>query len=86
MINDIGDKDNVILNDMDESIGYYKDLYAMFVSVVDDALAKHDSETAQEQVSYLVELDEWKDYDGLLVLSMNNGMGFTAKPYKGKGE
>jgi len=81
----IGNKDNVILNDMDESIGYYKDLYAMFVDVIEDALKKGDTDTAQEQIEYLVELDEWKDYDGLLVLSMNNGMGFTAKPYK-KGE
>lgn len=77
-----GDKDNVIFNDMDESIGYYKDLYAMFVSVIEDALKKHDSELAQEQVGYLVELDEYKDYDGLLVLSDNNGMGYTIKEYE----
>lgn len=82
MINDIGNKDNVILNDMDESIGYYKDLYAMFESVIIDALKDHDTETAQEQIEYLLELDEHKDYNGLLVLSMNNGMGFTAKEYK----
>lgn len=86
MINDTGNKDNVILNDMDESIGYYKDLYAMFESVIIDALKDHDTETAQEQVGYLLELDEHKDYDGLLVLSMNNGMGFTAKPYEKKGD
>lgn len=80
-----GNKDNVIFNDMDESIGYYKDLYASIASVAFDALKDGDTETAQEQVEYLLELDEWKDYDGLLVLSMNNGMGFTCKPYK-KGE
>lgn len=84
MINNTGDKDNVILNDMDESIGYYKDLYAMFVSVIEDALKKHDSELAQEQVGYLVELDEYKDYDGLLVISDNNGMGVSIRPYKGE--
>lgn len=78
----IGNKDNVILNDMDESIGYYKDLYAMFVSVVEDALENGEPETAQEQVEYLVEMQDYKDYDGLLVLSMNNGFGFTCKPYK----
>lgn len=78
----IGNKDNVIFNDMDESIGYYKDLYAMFESVIVDALKDGDTETAKEQIEYLVELDEHKDYDDLLVLSMNNGMGFTAKPYK----
>lgn len=86
MINDTGNKDNVIFNDMDESIGYYKDLYAVFESVIVDALKDHDTETAQEQIEYLMELDEFKDYDGLLVLSMNNGMGFSAKPYEKKGE
>lgn len=85
MINDTGNKDNVIFNDMDESIGYYKDLYAMFESVIVDALKDHDTETAQEQIEYLVDLDKYKDYDGLLVLSMNNGMGFVAKPYEKKG-
>ena len=78
----IGDKDNVILNDMDESIGYYKDLYASLASVAIDALNDGDAETAQEQVEYLVEMQDYKDHDGLLVLSMNNGMGFTCKPYK----
>ena len=86
MINSTGNKDNVIFNDMDESIGYYKDLYAMFVSVIEDAVKEHDSDTVHEQIEYLVELDEWKDYDGLLVISMNNGMGFTAKPYEKKGD
>lgn len=77
-----GNKDNVILNDMDESIGYYKDLYAMFVSVIENALKDGDPETAQEQVECLVDMLEWKDYDGLLVLSMNNGMGFTIREYE----
>lgn len=85
MINDTGNKDNVIFNDMDESIGYYKDLYAMFESVIVDALKDHDTETAKEQIEYLVELDKFKDYDGLLALSMNNGFGFSCKPYE-KGE
>jgi hypothetical protein len=76
-----GNKDNVILNDMDESIGYYKDLYASIASVAIESLEKGDAETAQEQVEYLVEMQEWQDYDGLLVLSMNNGMGFTCKKY-----
>lgn len=82
MINDTGNKDNVIFNDMDESIGYYKDLYAMFESVIVDALKDHDTETAQEQIEYLIDLDEYKDYGDLLVLSMNNGMGLSVRPYK----
>jgi hypothetical protein len=77
-----GNKDNVIFNDMDESIGYYKDLYAVFVSVIEQALKDGDPETAQEQTEYLKDMECYKDYNGLLVLSMNNGMGFTCEPYR----
>ena len=76
-------KDNVILNDMDESIGYYKDLYAMFVDVIKDALNDGDVTAAKEQIEYLEEMDEYKDFPDLLVLSMNNGMGLSVRPYKG---
>ena len=75
-------KDNVILNDMDESIGYYKDLYAMFADVIKGALDGGDVDTAKEQIEYLEEMEGYKDYEDLLVLSMNNGMGFTCRPYK----
>ena len=78
-------KGNVILNDMDESIGYYKDLYAMFVDVIKDALDDGDVTTAKEQIEYLEEMEGHKDFPDLLVLSMNNGMGFTCSPYKPKG-
>lgn len=78
----MGNSDNVILNDMDESIGYYKDLYASLAEVAIDALKEGDAETAYEQVGYLVEMQDWQDHEGLLVLSMNNGMGFTCKPYE----
>lgn len=77
-------KDNVILNDMDESIGYYKDLYAMFVDVIKGALDGGDVTTAKEQIEYLEEMEEYRDFPDLLVLSMNNGMGFTCTPYKPK--
>lgn len=74
--------DNVIQNDMDETIGYYNDLYKIFEGVIIDALKSRDIDTAKEQLEYLDELGDWANYDGLLVLSMNNGMGFTAKPYR----
>lgn len=81
----MGNKDNVIYNNNDETIGYYNDLYAMFYSIINDALKSRDIDTAKEQLEYLEEMSEWANYNDLLVLSMNNGMGFTAKPYK-KGE
>lgn len=70
---------NVILTDMDESIGFYKDLYKMFEEVINDALKDGDVDTAKEQMEYLEELNEHKHYTGLLLLSMNNGMGFTCQ-------
>lgn len=78
----MGNKDNVIFNDRDESIGYYNDLYAVFYSVIVDALKSRDIETAKEQLEYLDEMSEYANYDGLLVLSENNGMGFTCKRYR----
>lgn len=73
---------NIIFNDNDESIGYYRDLYSCFAFEVRSALDKHDVETAQEQLDYIKEIEEYKDHKGLLVVSDNNGMGFTCKPYK----
>lgn len=73
---------NIILNDRDESIGYYNDLYKVFEEVIIDALKSRDIDTVKEQLEYLEEMSDWANYDGLLVLSMNNGMGFTAQPYK----
>lgn len=78
----MGNKDNVIYNNNDETIGYYNDLYAMFYSIINDALKSRDIDTAKEQLEYLEEMSKWANYDDLLVLSMNNGFGFTAKPYK----
>ena len=77
-----GNSDNVIFNDMDESIGYYKDLKAGFEEVIADAHKQNDTDTVVEQAEYLKEMEDYKDYDGLLVLSMNNGMGFTCEPYR----
>ena len=81
----MGNKDNVLYNNNDETIGYYDDLYAMFYGVIIDALKSRDVDTAKEQLEYLDEMGGYANYEGLLVLSMNNGMGFTCKPYE-KGE
>lgn len=74
--------DNTIFNDMDESIGYYKDLYKVFADLIIEATGKQDLDTAEEQLSYLKKMEDYKDYGDLLVLSMNNGMGFTITKYR----
>lgn len=73
---------NVIYNNNDETIGYYNDLYKVFADEIKRMLDGHDIEEAKEQIDYLNDLSELANYDGLIVLSMNNGMGFTAKPYE----
>ena len=77
-------KNNVIYTPDDEAIGFYKDLYKLFVEQITDLLNDERIEEAQTEVDNLSELYDLRDYDGLIIVSDNNGMGFTAKPYKGK--
>lgn len=79
------DKDNIIFNDMDEGIGYYKDIVALYKDLIKDSVDNNDTEAASMLIEQLEEINEHKDYSGLLILSENNGMGFTCKPYE-KGE
>lgn len=80
-----GDKNNTIFNDMDETIGYYKDIVALYQSLIKDATDRNDPEEIKDLSEQLDEINEFKECDGLLVLSENNGMGFTCREYK-KGE
>ncbi len=75
---------NVIYNNNDETIGYYGDLYKIFTEEIKSMLDGHDIEGAKEHIDYLEEMSDLANYDGLIILSMNNGMGFTAKPYEPK--
>lgn len=78
--------DNTIYTDMDETIGFYKDLARGYKEMISEAVGREDYEDAKDLMEQLEEIKEYKEYDDLLILSMNNGMGFTAKPYKKKGE
>lgn len=75
---------NVIYNDRDESIGYYADLYKLYRDEIIKAIDSRNIELAQQLIEELDELGEHANYDGLIVISDNNGMGFTARPYKGE--
>lgn len=77
-----GDKDNIIFNDMDEGIGFYKDIVVLYKNLIKESVDRDDTEEANTLIEELEEINEYKDYTGLLVLSENNGMGFTCKPYK----
>ena len=74
--------ENIIYNDMDESIGYYKDFVKLYKDLIKDATDKGDWEEVEYLVEQIKEIEDFREFDGLLVLSENNGMGFTCNPYK----
>lgn len=76
--------DNTIYTDMDDTIGFYKDLARGYKEMISQAVNSEDYEEAKDLMGQLEEIKEYSEYDDLLILSMNNGMGFTCKPYKTK--
>lgn len=76
--------DNIIYNQNDEAIGYYSDLVKLYKSMIKERVDANDYDEAQSLMEQLKEIDEWTDNDGLLILSDNNGMGFTCRQYKGE--
>lgn len=80
----MGNKDNIILTDRDEQVGFYVDLRASLEWSVGDFVKTRDYEMAREMCDLLVELETYSEYEGLLILSDNNGMGYTIKKYENK--
>ena len=76
--------ENIIYNDNDETIGYFKDIYALYEELLSEKTKEKDIEEAESLIQQMKDLMEYEDYDGLLVLSENNGMGFTVNKYKGE--
>lgn len=76
--------ENIIYNDMDESIGYYKDFVKLYKGLIKDATDKGDWEEIEYLVEQIKEIEDFREYNGLLILSENNGMGLTVNPYKGE--
>lgn len=75
---------NIIYDDnTDNTIGFYQDLKAELIKNAKDWLDEGDFEQVQTCAENLQELEQYREFDGLLVLSENNGMGFTCSPYKG---
>lgn len=74
--------DNVIYNNRDECIGYYEDLITLYKGMVKTHLDMDDFEEVEQLAKEMQEIEEYKEYTGLLVLSENNGMGFTCKKYE----
>lgn len=79
--------DNIIYDSKtDTTIGFYDDLVKFYKSEIRNYIETGEYEEAKSLLGELEEIEEYANLDGLLVLSMNNGMGFTAKPYEKKGD
>lgn len=76
--------DNIIFNDMDESIGYYKDFVKLYKDLIKGATDSRNWEEVESLLEQIKEIEDYREYNGLLILSENNGMGFTCNPYKGE--
>lgn len=76
---------NIIHTDNGGAIGFYNDLYKEIRNEITQSIEGRDVERAKELIDQLDEMGEHANYDGLLELSMNNGMGFTCRPYKHEG-
>lgn len=74
---------NVIYNDSNNStIGYYKDLKAELKKIIEDYIKEDNWEEAKDMADLLLDLNAWTDNGNLLVLSDNNGMGYSIKEYE----
>ena len=73
---------NTITNDKDELIGYYSDLVKEIKDNAREALTANEYEQVEDMLEVLRLLDRYTDEDGLLVISENNGMGYTVDIYK----
>ena len=74
--------DNIIFNSEEETtIGFYSDLVRLYKYLIKDKIDLNEYEEAKDLTDELAEIDNFTDYDGLLELSQNNGMGFTCKKY-----
>lgn len=77
--------ENLIFNsDTDETYGLYSDIAKFYKKEIKNAVERNDYDEAKNLIEQLNEVDEYTDEDGILVLSMNNGMGFTVSRYKGE--
>lgn len=73
---------NCIFDDRNNnSIGFYNDLFKGITEQGKELIGKGDFEGAETTCEILRELEKWREFDGLLVISENNGMGWTCDSY-----
>ena len=73
---------NTITTDYGDLIGFYPDLFKSFEADFTEAVKEKDWERVEELTEISKLLDDYEENDNLLVISENNGMGWTVMPYK----
>lgn len=75
--------ENCIFDDAtSDTIGFYADMKKGLRAQAVEYIDAGDYENASDVCEILLELESWREFGGLLVLSENNGMGWTIKEYK----
>ena len=75
--------DNVIFNDRTENTyGFYKDLRENIIKQLEEFTEQQDWEYVKEMADLLIDMNAWENNENMLVLSDNNGMGYTIKEYE----
>lgn len=76
-------EDNWIFNsNTNNTYGFYGGMKAELVKQLKDFTADEDWESVNEMTELLTELEQLKESNNMLVLSENNGMGYTIKEYE----
>ena len=75
--------DHIIYNSYNNThIGYQKDLVAYLKTCLEDYKKQEAWESVKDIADLLLDFNEWADNENLLVLSDNNGMGYSIKEYE----
>ena len=78
--------DNIIYDSNNNThIGFQKDLVKYIAGCLNDYASRGEWESVKDMAELLLDLNGWADNGNLLVLSDNNGMGYTIREYE-KGE
>lgn len=65
----------------DETIGFFDDMKRGLKKQACEFVESGDFEQAGDLTEILTELEKFSDFEGLIVLSDNNGMGWTLEKY-----
>lgn len=74
--------ENTIFTQNDETLGFYEDIKNGYIKLIKEFTEKEDFEEVTYLIEQLKEINEFEESTKLLILSNNNGMGFTCKEFK----